>query len=54
MPFTDMVVCRSMLLADAADGRLTNEGRAEPNAVLAQAEREGCLRLTRRMREALA
>ena len=54
MPFTDVVVRRGMLLADAADGRLTNEGRSELNALLAQAERVGCLRLAHRMREALA
>jgi len=52
MPFTDMVVRRGLLLADAANGRLSNEGRAELNALLAQAERAGCLRLARPMSEA--
>ena len=54
MPFTDMVVRRGLLLADAAGGHLSAEGRAELNALSAQAEQAGCLRLVRRMREALA
>ncbi|HSI00564.1 MAG TPA: AAA family ATPase [Reyranella sp.] len=54
MPFTDMVVRRGMLLADAADCRLSPQGRVELNTLSVTAERAGCLRLARRMREALA
>jgi class 3 adenylate cyclase/tetratricopeptide (TPR) repeat protein len=50
MPYTEMVVRRGMLLADAADGRLSAEGQAELNVLASQAERAGCHRLARAMR----
>jgi hypothetical protein len=50
MPYTEMVVRRGMLLADAADGRLSPEERAELNVLATQAERAGCHRLARAMR----
>ena len=51
MPYTEMVVRRGLLLADAADGLLSAEGRAELNALAALAERAGCFRLARATRE---
>jgi hypothetical protein len=53
MPLIDMVVRRGLLLADAADGSLSNEGRAELEVLLIQAERAGCLHLARPMIKAI-
>ena len=53
MPYTEMVVRRGMLLADACDGRLSAEGRAELSVLATQAERAGCRRLARAMRESI-
>jgi len=53
MLFTDMAVCRGLLLAEPPIDGLSNDGRAEVNALLARAERANCLRLARPMNKAL-
>ncbi len=52
MPLTDLIVRRALLMADAADGLLTPQKRAELNEQAAQAERMGFALLARTMREA--
>ena len=46
MPFTDLVIRRGMLLADASDGRLSAEGRAELSELQHRAHKAGYLRLS--------
>jgi class 3 adenylate cyclase/tetratricopeptide (TPR) repeat protein len=53
MPFTDLVVERAGLLADALDGRLTAEGRPRLAELAARAERTGYRRLAVPMREVI-
>jgi len=53
MPFTDLVSRRGVLLADAADGRLTPQTRAELHELARRAERAGYHRLATPMLEAL-
>lgn len=45
LPFTDLVIRRGTLLADAADNMLSAEGRAELNELHDRAQRAGFLRL---------
>jgi hypothetical protein len=53
MPFTDMVVRRGVLLADAADGILSANGRAELSELEQRARKAGYLRLSGAMVDAL-
>ena len=54
LPFTDLVVRRGMLLADARDGTLSPEGRAELSELAASAEKARFLQLTTAMRSAIS
>lgn len=51
MPYTDLVSRRALLLADAAEGRLTSTGRADLSEMAGRAERLGFFHLARSMRE---
>lgn len=51
LPLIDLVVKRALLLADAAEGRLTPQKRAELNEQAALAERLGFVVLARPMRQ---
>jgi hypothetical protein len=53
MPFTDLVSRRGILLADAVDGKLTPESRAELHELARRAERAGYIRLAEPMLAAL-
>jgi hypothetical protein len=53
LPFTDLVVRRGMLLADARDGTLSPEGRAELSQLAARAEKARFLQLAAAMRAAV-
>ena len=54
MPFTDLIVERAGLLANALDGRLSAEDRARLAELAARAERVGYRRLARPMRATLS
>jgi hypothetical protein len=53
MPFTDLVIRRGVLLADAADGHLSADGRAELSELQNRAQKAGYLRLSGAMIDAL-
>ncbi|MBS0526536.1 MAG: AAA family ATPase [Proteobacteria bacterium] len=53
MPLTDLVVRRGVLLADAADGILSADGRAELSELQNRAQRAGFLRLRHAMLDVL-
>jgi class 3 adenylate cyclase/tetratricopeptide (TPR) repeat protein len=53
VPLVDMVVRRGLLLADAADGTLSPQGRADLAELAARAEKAGFLPLAAAMRTAL-